>query len=291
MTMEDQTSSILDRIKKRSCNLKAKHRNHYSCHLKTEETIGELFSESVRDTNVEWGSNGNLKQVPLIYSRLFNDSESSTIKPFPSNTIVVKGEVGVGKTMLCMSIVEDWATGKLFQEFHLVLLLPLRNVASVCSLLELLSLLYPDFNSDTCTKLATYLEKNEEHNILIIADGWEDLQSSQCQKESFLHSFLFSNEIIPTSTATVLITTARPCCIQTHTLKLIDRFIILSGYNKIAIESIIQSEFEGDIRMIRYLTAQLYDNPLITSICSTPLCLAILCELSRLKDMTWLTFI
>ena len=115
---------------------------------------------------------------------------------------------------------EDWATGKLFQEFQIVLYLPLRNVAHVSSLLELLRILYPDFNSDTCVKLATYLEKNTQHNILIIADGWEDLQSSQCQEESF-HSLLFSSDIISTSSITVLMTTIPDCSILMYTLRLI----------------------------------------------------------------------
>ena len=67
------------------------------------------------------------------------------------------------------------------------------------SLSELLSALYTDFKADTCDKLARYLKNNEEHNVLIIADGWEDLQISQCQAGSFLHSLFFSSDVIPTA--------------------------------------------------------------------------------------------
>ena len=270
----DEISSILVAIKEIYFKLKASHRKHYSCHLKNVERF-EL-QESKGDCDVVFGhSSANEKQVlSITYNNLFSGE-------YANRAILVHGEVGVGKTMLCLSILEDWASGKLFQEFYIILYLPIRNVASACSLSELLSILYPDFKPDTCAKMVTYLEKNENHSTLIIADGWEDLQPSQCQTGSFFHSLLFSNDIVPISPVTVLITTTKPYCMQKHTLELIGRFTILNGFDRTAVESIIQSEFEGDIRMIRYFTAQFNENPLIASVCSKPLHLAILCDLCR----------
>ena len=167
--------------------------------------------------------------------------------------ILVQGEAAVGKTVLCMSVVEDWASGKLFQEFQLVLLLPLssRKVASTSSLSGLLNVLYTDFKADTCSKVANYLKKNRQHNVLIIADGWEELQASQCQTGSFLHSLLFSSDIILTSSITVLIT-SRPGCIQMSILQSIDRLITLTGFDRKAVESLVQSEFAGDFKRVHY---------------------------------------
>ena len=270
----DEISSILVAIKEIYFKLKASHRKHNLCHLKNVERF-EL-QESKGDCDVVFGHSGaNEKQVlSITYNNLFSGE-------YANRAILIHGEFGVGKTMLCLSILEDWASGKLFQEFYIILYLPLRNVASACSLSELLSMLYPDFKPDTCAKMVTYLEKNENHNTLIIADGWEDLQPSQCQTGSFFHSLLFSNDIVPISPVTVLITTTKPYCMQKHTLELIGRFTILNGFDRMAVESIIQSEFEGDIRMIRYFTAQFNENPLISSVCSIPLHLAILCNLCR----------
>ena len=274
--MEDKVSSILINIREKSRNESANHMKHYICRLKNIDTSAlELLELTVEDVAVR--SNG--EQVCLAYSNLFNHTK--TVKPTAvSRVILVQGEAAVGKTILCMSIMEEWASGKLFQEFQIVLLLPLssRNIASASSLSELLNMLYTDFNAGTCTKLASYLKNN---NVLIIADGWEDLQASQCQTGSFLHSLLFSSDVIPTSSSTVLIT-SRPGCSQLHIiLQSVDRFITLTGFDKKAIESIIQSEFEGDFKRIRYLTAQLNDNPLVASTCSTPLNLAIVCNLCR----------
>ena len=279
--MEDEVSSILLHIKEKSRNVSARHMKHYSCHLKSINV--SALELTLKDAAV--GSSG--KQVRVAYKNLFNQ-QCTAIKPGAvgmCKQILVQGEAAVGKTMLCLSIVEDWATGKLFQEFQIVLLLPLscRNVASASSLSELLKVLYTDFNDDTYTKVANYLKKNRQDNVLIIADGWEDLQASQCKTGSFLHSLLFSSDVIPTSSSTVLIT-ARPGCIQMNILQLLSRFVILTGFDKKGIESIIQSDFEGDFKSIRYLTAQLNDNPLVANICSTPLNLAIVCNLCRSND-------
>ena len=286
---EDEISSILVDIRKKGHNARACHNmKQHSCHLKNVDIHALELSELAtvdRDSDIGIAEN-NGRQVCLAYSNLFN-RQYAEVKPAAiCRTILVQGEAAVGKTMLCMSIVEDWATGKLFQEFQIVLLLPLssRNVASASSLSELLNMLYTDFNEDNCTKVASYLKKNKEHDVLIIADGLEDLQASQCQIGSFLHSLLFSNDVIPTSSSTVLIT-SRPGCSQLHILQSVDRFITLTGFDKKAIESVIQAEFEGDLKRIRYLTVQLNDNPLVASMCSTPLNLAILCNLCRSNDV------
>ena len=280
---EDEISSILVDIRGKGRNASAYHMKQYACHLKNVNVhvleLLELILE--RESDIKVDSNG--KQVRVAYGNLFHQ-QYTKMEPASavSRMILVQGEAAVGKTMLCMSIVEDWATGKLFQEFQIVLLLPLssRNVASAHSLSELLSALYTDFNANTCSKLASYYKKNREHNVLIIADGWEDLQTSQCQTGSFLHSLLFTSDVIPTSSTTVLIT-SRPGCVQLHILQLLDRFITLTGFDKKGIDSVIQSEFEGDFKRICYLTAQLNDNPLVASICSTPLNLAIVCNLCQ----------
>lgn len=59
----------------------------------------------------------------------------------------------------------------LFQEFELVLLLPLheKKIVSAGSLEELLTLLHP--SKEVCTSVARYLEEEEGDNALIIVDG------------------------------------------------------------------------------------------------------------------------
>ena len=287
--MEDEVSSILTAIREKSNNMLASHVKHYPCHLRNVNVdvleLLELVLEKESDDNGE-GSNG--KQVRVPYRGLFNLPHSE-IKLKPTavrKTILIQGEAAVGKTVLCTSIVEDWASGKLFQEFQIVLLLPLSssNVASASSLSGLLNVLYTDFKVDTCSKVANYLKRNRQRNVLIIADGWEELQAAQCQMGSFLHSLLFSTDIVPTSSVTVLIT-SRPGYIQMNDiLQSVNRLITLTGFDRKDLEAIVQSEFASDFKRIHYLTAQLNDNPLVASICSIPLNFAIVCHQCQSSD-------
>ena len=276
--MDDEISSCLVCIKEKYRNISSYHTKQYPCHLKTVNVHGLELLESALAK--ESGISGEVRQVRIPYNRLFDSIYGEiTLKPnctAPRKVILIQGEAAMGKTMLCMSIVEKWASGKLFQEFQLVLLLPLsfRNVASASSLSGLLNVLYADFKDDTSSKVAKYLtEKKSHYNTLLIADGWEELQASQCQAGSFLHSLLFSSDIIPTlsTTCTVLIT-SRPGCRKVQMLLNImqsanDRLITLTGFDRRAVESVVQSEFTGDLRRIRYLTAQLNDNPCISCKC------------------------
>ena len=261
----------------------------HPCHLKNVNVGALELLELVLETESDIpgvGSNG--KQVCIPYSSLFDPPYSEAkLKPAAAcKTILIQGEAAVGKTVLCMSIVEDWASGKLFQEFQIVLLLPLSSsgMASASSLSGLLNALYTDFKADTCSQVANYLKRNRQHNVLIIADGWEELQASQCQRGSFLHSLLFSSDIIPTSSVSVLITSRQGCIQMNDILPSVDRLITLTGFDRKVIESLVRSEFASDFKRIRYLTAQLNDNPLVASICGIPLKFAIVCHQCQFSD-------
>ena len=283
--MEDEVSSILTAIRDKSSSICASHLKHYPCHLKNINVDALELLELVLEKESDIGEGSDGKQVRVPYSDLFNP-QFSKVKPAADHKmILIQGEAAVGKTVLCMTIVEDWASGKLFQKFQIVLLLPLSssNVASASSLLGLLNVLYTDFKTDACSKVASYLKRNKQHNVLIIADGWEELKASQCQTGSFLHSLLFSSDIIPTSSVTVLIT-SRPGCVQMNILQSVDRLITLTGFDRKAIEALVQSEFASDFKRVRYLTAQLNDNPLVESICGIPLNFAIVCHQCRSND-------
>ena len=101
----------------------------------------ERKNEAYSDHQQKMRKEKDITQTPLAYSDLFKEENwgKSVIK------VLVEGDAGIGKTTLCISVSEDWANGKLFQQFELVLHLPLRMkvVASAGSLSELLKLLHP----------------------------------------------------------------------------------------------------------------------------------------------------
>ena len=235
-----------------------------------ERVKGEDYS-----TNTQRGkeSKGH-KRTPLIYGDLFKVEGGTN----PVRKILVEGDAGIGKTTLCIAISEEWANGKLFQQFELVLLLPLRikAVASAGSLPELLKILH--CNQRLCDSVARYLEEEEGKNVLIIADGWDESNESEREEGSFLYQLLF--QLFPFMSVVV---TSRPSAsTQLHQLPyIIDRFVEVRGFSKEHVVEYIQSEFTSNQDKARRLLEQLEYNPLVESVCSVPLNCAIVCHLWR----------
>ena len=211
------------------------------------------------------------KRTPLAYGDLFKgESGKERVRK-----VLVEGDAGIGKTTLTISLSEDWAREELFQEFELILLLSLRHktVASAGSLCELLKLFHSD--PEVCESVAIYLKKKEAKNVLIIADGWDELGESERREGSFLYQLLF--EMFPFMSVVV---TSRPSAsAPLHNLPCIDRFVEVSGFSKDDIKEYIQSEFSSDQVKALRLLEQLEHNPLIESTCSVPLNCAIVCHL------------
>ena len=218
------------------------------------------------------------KRTPLAYGDLFKEKSGKKAV----RKVLVEGDAGIGKTTLSTSISEDWSRDKLFKEYELLLLLPLRHkkVASAGSLPELLQLLHPD--EDVRKSVASYLTKGEGEKVVIIADGWDEVSESNRQEGSFLYQLLF--ETFPLMSVVV---TSRPSASgPLHRLPCIDRFVEIKGFSKEDIKEYINSEFPSDEKKAGDLLEQLESNPLVESVCSVPLNCAIVCHLWRCLEET-----
>ena len=235
-----------------------------------EREKGEGYSANTRRGRED----GGIKRTPLAYGDLFKvESGKRRVRK-----VLVEGDAGIGKTTLCIAVSEDWANGKLFQQFELVLLLPLRMkaVASACSVPELLKLLHS--SPRLCNSVARHLEDEEGESVLIIADGWDELGESERQKGSFLYQFLFGHRFYLMS---VVVTSRPSASAPLRELPDIDRFVEVRGFSKEHIVDYIQSEFTSDQGKADRLREQLEGNPLVESVCSVPLNCAIVCHLWR----------
>ena len=220
-----------------------------------------------------------VKRTPIDYGDLFKVESGKK----PVRKVLIEGDAGIGKTTLCTAVSEDWANEKLFQQFELLLLLPLRHkkVASAGSIPELLKLLHP--SQELRTAVANYLEDEEGEKVLIIADGWDELGVSERQNGSFIHELLFA-ELLPF--VSVVLTSRPTASAPLHRLPYIDRFVEVCGFNKDNIKEYVQSEFASDQEKADHLLEQLESNPLVESVCSVPLNCAIVCHLWRTLEET-----
>ena len=230
----------------------------------------------------EYGSeDSSITRTPLAYADLFKVEEGKK----EIKMILIDGDAGIGKTSFCIAVCEDWADGKIFQEFKLVLLLPLREqeVSSAGSLLDLLKLLHP--SQKVCDLVKDYFEE-DEGSILIVADGWDELGKEKRDKGTFLYKLLFGSQYSSVST----IVTSRPSASASfHHGKFIDRFAEICGFDKEHIVEYISSEFADDQAVASDILEKLESNPLVASICSIPLNCAIICHLWQILKVDFPT--
>ena len=234
-----------------------------------EREKGEGYSANTQRGREDKG----MKRTPIAYGDLFKEESGKR----PIRKVLVEGDAGIGKTTLCIAVSEDWANGKLFQQFEFILLLPLRMkiVSSAGSIPELLKLLHS--SPRLCDSVARYLEEEEGESVLIIADGWDELSESERQKGSFLFQLLFQQFPL----MSVVLTSRPSVSASLHQLPFIDRFVEVCGFSKEHIVEYIQSEFASDQEKAGHLFEQLENNPLVESVCSVPLNCAIVCHLWR----------
>ena len=249
------------------------------CHSKKEVRLKLLVREK-RVFHQQGGQEGSIvKESPLPYRDLFKVEVESCGKK-PVRKVLVEGDGGIGKTTFCTSICKDWASGKLFQQFELILYIPLhhKKLVSASSLPELLKLLYSSEKEKMCASVASYLVEEKGKNVLVIADGWDQLDEIEQKNGSFLNRMLFG----PNYPFLSVVLTSRPSSsTQLHRLPCIDRFIKVCGFNKDEIKEYFLSELGSDKKTAGHLLEQLERNTLVEVVCSVPFNCAIICHLWR----------
>ena len=217
-----------------------------------------------------------VKRTPILHGNLFKVEKEKK----PARKLIVEGNAGIGKTTLCTMLTEEWANGKIFTQFDCVLLLPLRerSVSTATTLPQLFKLFHS--SERIRTSVIEELEEREGEGVLIIADGWDELDQENRLDSSFLYTFLFGN-IFPF--LSILLTSRPSASADLHDLPTVDRLVEVVGFNEENVKQYIESEFEECPEKASSLIEQLENNPVIQSVCSVPLNCAIICYL-------WQTF-
>ena len=216
--------------------------------------------------------NDKVKRTPILHGNLFKVEKGKK----PIRKLIVEGNAGMGKTSLCTMLTEEWASGKIFTQFDCVLLLPLRerSVSTATTLSQLFKLFHS--SERIRTSVMEELEEREGEGVLIIADGWDELDQENRSDSSFLYTFLFGN-IFPF--LSILLTSRPFASADLHDLPTVDRLVEVVGFNEENIQQFIESEFEECPEKASSLIEQLENNPVIQSVCSVPLNCAIICYL------------
>ena len=211
----------------------------------------------------------NLTQVP--YNEIFKNGEGIT-------RVLVEGGAGLGKSIFCVSVTRAWSKDVYFQEYDLLLCLPLgqQKIASASSVQDLIKKLPMKVNSRDVEK---YLQKKNGDGVLLVADGWNELDESKRQPGSFFYKLLFGDlfsslSVIVTSRPTASALFHRDECTAIH------RFIEICGFDKENMKNYVQSELAITRHAgVDSLLNKMEHNPLLERLCRIPLSCSVVCKL------------
>ena len=187
--------------------------------------------------------------------------------------VLMEGAPGSGKSTLSFHMCRQWTEGHLFQEFKLVILVRLREIANAKSLAELL----PQRNEEMGREIKNTITDSDGENVLFILDGWDELPS-KAPAYSFILDLVNGNKFQKCS----IIITSRPTSSAIlHTI--VHLQIEILGFTKDELQHYFRKCLENSVEAAERLLQRIKQNPIIEGTCYLPLNASILVHLFKCK--------
>ena len=183
--------------------------------------------------------------------------------------ILVEGGPGMGKSTLAIRICKCWAEGGLLENYDAVILLPLRDpeIQEAERIGDLLQIADVELREKVCKEII----KTKGERICFIFEGYDELPSNLRDKPIFA-------KLINKLPECTLVYTSRPeACRGLHTLA--SRRINILGFKEAQIYKYIESVFYDNKDQAEELKSQVKQNHIIRNIMSTPINVAIICQI------------
>ena len=213
------------------------------------------------------------QRVPIELKDIFSKIEGQRKR------VLMEGAPGSGKSTLSFHICRQWADGKLFQDYKLVILMRLRDLA-VQEAKSIDELLQKSVGELTVTD---EIKRIKGKNILLIIDGWDEIRENKPGHSTILH-LIRGKELRESS----IVITSRPTS-SAVLHELVSLRIEILGFSKSELQSYFTFCLKDDKKAVEVLLKRIENNPIIEGICYLPLNASILvhlfiCERDELPD-------
>lgn len=185
--------------------------------------------------------------------------------------IFIEGVAGVGKTTIAYKLCENWACKKQFNEFRIVLYIPLR--VPYFRVAETPPKLLQYFESHCSPSDIDQILKSQGKGVLFVLDGWDELRPSCRDVYSFFPKFI-RGECLPESS---IIVTSRPGSIDPSLKKHANRLVEILGFTEEQVNQYILSCFKKYDGKGQKLIQDLQAYPNVASTCYVAINLTIVC--------------
>ena len=216
---------------------------------------------------VQEGNVGHVlkKRVGIKLGDIFKADEAAR------KVILIEGAPGSGKTTLSWHICQKWASGELFQQFSLAVLVQLRDPAIQSA--QTISDLLPHTDGRLAQEVMSEILSRGGEGILFVMDGWDELLLN-VEQESVVQRLVQPLLANPLPKSAVIVTCRSECTGQLQ--EVASSRIETMGFSPSDVKEYFSECLKGDIQAEQKLSEALQQNPQIESSCYLPLIAAIL---------------
>ena len=241
----------------------------------------------ILEENVRYGSSDEIirhTQHGRINDVLYTKKSVKLEEIFELDTakrkvILIEGAPGSGKSTLSWHICKQWQSGDLFQEFHTVVFVQLRDPAihSATTVEQIL----PATKRIQTTAVVAELRAVGGRGMLWVLDGWDELPS-HLRTDSIFHQLIEDPEELDLNSSTILIT-SRPVASGDLYHSITSRIEIL-GFTPAEVKEYFTEALKGNVRSVEILQNYLKEQPVIEASCYIPLNAAIVTHLFKAQN-------
>ena len=203
-----------------------------------------------------------LQKTPVNLTNIFSEIGNRR------NFVLIEGAPGSGKSTLALHICQEWAEGKLFQEFNIAILVRLRDplVREAKKIEDLL----PCRKSTHASQIGDEILETDGKGVLWVLDGWDELPSD-------LHGDSIINKLVEPDFAqesplhkSAVIVTSRPSSSAKLHPRVSSRVEVL-GFTPHELELYFKECLKGDSQAVQTLLERVRENPVVEGSCYLPL--------------------
>ena len=215
------------------------------------------------------------KKTPVNLENIFSDCDRKR------KLVLVEGAPGSGKSTLTLHICQEWAEGKLFQEYDIVVLVRLRDplIGKAKTVADLL----PCVDKAMANEAETAIKAQYGAGVLWVLDGWDELPSD-LPSDSIINKLIQPRmfQESPLVKSSVIIASRPSSSAELHPL--VSSRVEVLGFTPHELEQYFRECLKGDSGAVQTLLERIQNNPVVEGSCYLPLNAAIVAHVFLSSD-------
>ena len=187
--------------------------------------------------------------------------------------VLIEGAPGSGKTTLTWHMLQQWAEGKLFQQFSLLIPISLSHADPTVLVATCLADVIPHESEDIRKKVVKRIAEKSGKGVCFLVDAWDEAPPAFFQQSPYLYQFLMGGVGKKNLPCCSIIVASRPVA-SAALLPLATSRVVISGFNSFSIEEFIDVSLSSDEEKERF-SQMLEFKPEIAALCHLPLHISI----------------